>query len=254
MKRLASIIKQGGALAGVQLNHAGAKAEMSDIDKLGTTMYFDYLDQKTLSIITVEQLKDIEDKFVASAHRAKEAGFDFVEIHGAHGYLLSALINPKINDVIKSDDILVRAETLINIVKRVKEEVGIPMGVRLSVSDVVKGGLEPADFEPLIKAIDSYVEYYNISTGETIAKVNGGETIAYFGGNKIFRITPAKEIKKFTNKPIFIASNMSTREDVEYALSNGIDVALIGRESIFNPNVVVNTFLDPEEMGDEDYH
>jgi len=129
MASVAKVIKMAGAIAGVQLNHAGSKAEMADENRIGTTMYYDYLPQETLSIITEEQIKEVEDKFIASAKRAKEAGFDFVEVHGAHGYLLNQFMHPQLNDVIKSDDIMVRGAIVLRIVKRIHDEVKIPVGI-----------------------------------------------------------------------------------------------------------------------------
>ncbi len=254
MKRLANIIKMGGALAGLQINHAGSKAEMDDIDKIGTTMYYDYLPQERLKLIKDKQIKEIENKFIDAAKRAKKAGFDFVEVHGAHGYLLNQLMNPKLNEVIKAEDILVRGQVVINILKRIKEEIGIPVGLRLSVSDVVKGGMEPKDYKPLIKAVENYVTYFNVSTGETIAKVNGKETIDYFGGEKIFRVNVVKQVREFTKKPIFMAGNMSSRKDVEFALENDVDVALIGRESILNPSLFLNEMIEPNDIDKKLYH
>ncbi|NQZ65931.1 MAG: hypothetical protein HRT99_01785 [Mycoplasmatales bacterium] len=254
MTKLAKIIKLGGALAGLQINHAGSKAEMDDIDKIGTTMFYDYLPQKRLKLITEKQIEEIEEKFINAAKRAKRAGFDFVEVHGAHGYLLNQLMNPKLNDVIKSNDILIRGKIVINILKRIKEEVGIPAGLRLSVSDVLKGNMEPIDYKPMIEAVDKYVNYFNVSTGETVAKIGGKETIDYFGGEKIFRILPAKEVRKYTKKPIFIASNISTRDDAQFALDNQVDLALIGRESILNPSLFLTEMIDVENIDENLYH
>lgn len=231
LKSIAHVIHLGGALAGIQLNHAGAKAEMEEEYRIGTTKRYDYLPQDTMSLITPQQIEGVIQKFVDAAQRAKEAGFDFVEIHGAHGYLLNELMHKDLNEVIKSDDILVRGAAVVTIARRIKEEVGIPAGIRLSVTDHVEGGMKVEDYAPLIKAVDPYIVYINVSSGETLARVRTDELIK-IAGTKLFRIPLAHAVREYTNKPLFVAGNISTREDAEELFKNGIDGALIGREQI----------------------
>lgn len=249
LTKLANVIKMGGALAGIQLNHAGAKAELPNEDKIGTTHLFDYLDQKRFSLITNEQLLKIEEKFVRAAHRAKKAGFDFVEIHGAHGYLLCQLMHKTLNEVIKSEDILIRGASVINIVKRIKEEVGIPMGIRLSVVDHVEGGMIIKDYLPMIKELEKYVNYINVSSGETLGRVDY-KKIVLSVGDKLFRIPLIVELKKHTNIPLFVSGNISTRKDVKRVLSKGADGVLIGREMLWDPSWVLHNLeyyeMDPK--------
>lgn len=252
LSSIAKVIKMGGALAGIQLNHAGAKAEMASENRFGTTMRYDYLPQETLKLITLAQIKEVEDKFVAAAHRAKKAGFDFVELHGAHGYLLNELMHKDLNEVIKSDDILVRGAAILNIARRINQEVGIPFGIRISATDHVEGGMNPIDYKPMINALEKYISFINVSSGETLSRVRSDELIKV-AGTKLFRIPVAKQVKEFTNKPLFIAGNISSREDVEEILAAGIDGVLIGREMIWDPSWVLHN-LELSEIDKDLYH
>ncbi len=248
LSRVAKIIKLGGALAGIQLNHAGAKSEIADETRYGAgAKYYEYLDQSQLKLMNDTDIKTIEDKFVKAAHRAKKAGFDFVEIHAAHGYLLNEFINPFLNDIIDSKDILVRAKIILNILKRIKEEVKIPMGIRMSVHDHVSSGMTPKDYAPLINALEKYVDFFDVSSGETLKRIPLSNVIAE-QGNKLYRINWAKEIKLMTNKPLIMAGNINCRKDVDYVLSNNIDAVSIGRELLFNPNFVLVSLLKPKEI------
>jgi len=77
-----------------------------------------------------DDFKIVEEQFVQAARRAKEASFDFVEIQAAHEFLLSEMLHTKLNEVNLSKDILVQAKGIINIFKRIYNELKIPMGIR----------------------------------------------------------------------------------------------------------------------------
>lgn len=251
--KVAKIIQQAGAVAGVQLNHAGAKADIKNVVKYGTTKkYNDHLDQTYLELVDNKILKSIEDAFVAAAKRAKTAGFNFVEIHAAHGYFLSNLIGKYSNDVIITDDILVRSATLINIIKRIHDDIKIPVGVRISFSDHTPTGMQVEDYEPLVKALDHDVEYFHVSSGETIAK--GGVKELVLANGILFRIPMAEKVKKWTTKKVIVVGNFTTRNDVERALIKNIDGVALGREVLFNPNVVITDLLNSEELEMTKYH
>ncbi|WP_026389116.1 hypothetical protein [[Acholeplasma] multilocale] len=253
MKRIADIAHQAGAVIGVQLNHAGAKAEL-DIETFGTTKYFDYLDQSKLTILTPKEIARIEEDFVQAASRAKQAGFDFVELHAAHGYLLNEIYHPFLNTIDDEKDIVKRSQLIINIASRIEKEVGIRMGIRLSiVDDVDYSELKIEHMKPLVEALDPFMDYFHISSGSNLANVDFLKLMAD-AGTKLFRIGYAKEVRKWTDKNIITVGNYQTREDVEFALKENVDFVAIGREVIANPNVTINNLLDVNEMDDVQYH
>jgi len=252
LSKIVKVVKAAGAVIGIQLNHAGSKAEMINIDKIGATMYYDYLDQKRLSLITKNQIKEIEEKFVQGAFRAKEAGFDFVEIHGAHGYLINQLLHPKLNEVIKDKDVNVRASLAINIIRRIYEEVKIPVGIRLSLIDNTKDSITIDEYKPFIKEIEKYLAYINISSGVTLNNEDIPNEIKK-AGTHIFRIPLVKKMKKITNVPLMSVGNISTRNDLQLLVDAGADIALVGRESLYNPYLPLH-ILDVEEVDKELYH
>lgn len=77
LSKVTKLVKQAGAKIGAQLNHAGSKAEMENIDKIGTTYFFDYLNQERLFLITKKQIKEIENKFYRSCKKSKKSRFWF---------------------------------------------------------------------------------------------------------------------------------------------------------------------------------
>lgn len=251
-KSVVKTIKMGGALAGIQLNHAGSKAELN-MPTVGVTKYYSYLDQRQLSILTISELEDIKNSFVDSARRAKAAGFDFVELHAAHGYLLSEIISKNVNEVTNNPDILKRAKIIIDIFDEINQKVQIPTGIRFSITDYSDEGMKEADFIPLLKALESKASYFHISSGEVIKRADVPKAMKE-AGTKLFRVPLATKIKEVVSIPVIVVGNFISRADADYALNLGIDAIAIGREQIFNPNLVVNSLLTSEEIDENLYH
>ncbi|MFO8055093.1 MAG: hypothetical protein R6U19_08050 [Bacteroidales bacterium] len=93
LKTLAGEIKQQGALAGIQINHAGRFAGVEQPLAPSAVETFGRMPKA----LEVEEMQAIRDKFVQAAGRAKKAGFDMVELHGGTGYLLSEFVSPHTN-------------------------------------------------------------------------------------------------------------------------------------------------------------
>ncbi len=154
-----------GAAIGVQLNHAGAKASTfagfgRDGDERGSVpveqggwQTVSASDAPVMGLAaprpaTTAELEAVAEAFVAAARRADDAGFDVVEVHAAHGYLLHQLLSPLSNrrDDRYGGDLAGRATLLLDIVRRIRAELPtVPIIVRLSATDWVEGGLTPDD-------------------------------------------------------------------------------------------------------------
>ncbi|WP_144721960.1 oxidoreductase [Agrococcus jejuensis] len=154
-----------GAAIGVQLNHAGAKASTyAGFGRDGSargSVPVDAGGWQTVSASNVQilglaqpraastaELEEIADAFVAAAHRAVAAGFDVVEVHAAHGYLLHQLLSPITNR--RADrfggDLAGRAALLLDVVRRIRDALPeLPIVVRLSATDWTDGGVTPDD-------------------------------------------------------------------------------------------------------------
>lgn len=91
LTQLADAIRAGGALSAVQLHHAGIR---SPKDLIGEAPQGPYADEATGSrALTTAEVEHLRDDFIAAAVRAERAGFDGVEIHGAHGYVLAQFLD-----------------------------------------------------------------------------------------------------------------------------------------------------------------
>lgn len=187
-------IKKAGAVAGVQLNHGGRKASTGSFS-LG------YINQTvpeerggwqplgpspiafgkcvTPTEMTVEQIHAVVDQFRAAAQRALWAGFQVVEIHAAHGYLLSEFLDPLVNQ--RTDEyggsFENRARLLVDVVDAVRDvwPAGLPLFVRVSATDwsVEKGSWDLKQTIALAAKLRNHgVDLVDVSTGGIVSGVS----------------------------------------------------------------------------------
>lgn len=165
-KKLAALVKDlksYGAVVGIQINHAGRKAQIDDQVGVGTLPYFDDRTPKTL---TTQQVKKLVKKFKESAIRAHVAGFDLLEIHAAHGYLIHQFLSPITNnrkDVYGKD----RALFLKEIVKEIREvwPKDKVLQLRMSATDYIENSVSLETWIPILDEIKQYIDVVNVSTG-----------------------------------------------------------------------------------------
>lgn len=133
LTRLADDLRRQGALSAVQLHHAGYRAPADLVNDIVSPSGESDSGARALSLDEVHQLRD---DFIAAAKRAEQAGFDGAEVHGAHGYILSAFLSPELNR--REDDYggtpENRARLLIEILDGIRQQCGpdFQLGVRLS--------------------------------------------------------------------------------------------------------------------------
>ena len=173
LSAIAEAIRSNGARAGIQINHAGRKCEVADLTIEGPSPLAyspDYAQPQEMSRTDIEETVEA---FRRAAIRADRAGFDLLQIHAAHGYLLSSFISPLTNK--RKDDYGGSPENRI----RLTEEVLIavrsvwpadkPIEVRISAEDYGPGGNQAKDLALMINLIrDIGIDSLNVSTGGVI--------------------------------------------------------------------------------------
>lgn len=162
LRTLADLIKKEGSAAGIQLAHAGAKA-IADQPYSPSGVYPPGIEHKG-NLVEMEQaqIDDLVEKYAAAASLAKKAGFDLIEIHAAHGYLLNQFISPLTNhrDDKYGSSLKNRFRIIKEIITAIRSEVGkeMPLALRLGADDLHAEGLTPEQaargFEPLAEMID----------------------------------------------------------------------------------------------------
>lgn len=247
-KKLTSICHKYNSKIILQLAYGGTKTTYN----VGERTIFAPSVVKELSTGTVgvEMTKnDIEyiiDSFAKSAKRAKESGFDGVEIHGAHTYLINQFLSPYYNK--RTDEyggsIENRFRFLKNIYLRIREEVGnnYSVLVKITATDFFEGGLT---FEET-KKLCIMLEELGVTALEVSGNIHGkakGMVGEVFDGIAIekegYFINYAKEIKRLVNIPIITVGGFTTLKGIEEKFEEtGIDFFGLSRPLISEPDLI----------------
>lgn len=236
-----------GAKAGIQLAHAGRKASTYrpfDARHPGSlprdeggwqTVAPSALAFPGLAAPVALDLAGIQEviaAFRAAARRAVDAGFDFLEIHGAHGYLLHEFLSPLSN--VREDpyggSLANRARLLLEVVDAIRAEIPdrMPLLVRLSAIDWVEDGLTIEDTVQVVQWLhDHGVDMIDVSSGSNMpAQIPTGAG---------YQVKFADEIRNQTGVPTAAVGWITEPFQAEHILVTGqADVVLIGRESLRN--------------------
>ncbi|TCI90130.1 NADH:flavin oxidoreductase/NADH oxidase family protein [Tenacibaculum sp. M341] len=233
VSKLSEMIKAGtknDTQLWAQINHAGRQASIFSTFKpiapsaiqLKKLMLF-----AKPKAMNVEQIKDVENRFVNTAILSKKAGFTGVQIHAAHGYLLSQFLSPKTNQ--RTDNhggsIQNRARLLFDIVKRVREELGenYPISVKLNSADFQRGGFNEEDALYVIKKLESLqIDLLEISGGtyENIIFLTQRYQRESTKQREAYFLDFAKKIRKETALPMMVTGGFRSHAFCNQVLEN----------------------------------
>ncbi len=233
LNKLVSSIHKSGNKVMAQLNHAGgvAKSGIYDGQNISASSvripskYGEYPIPKEMSYYDI---KNLIDDFVKAAIRAKKAGFDGIELHSAHGYLLNQFYSPLTNkrkDKYNGSSIEGRIRLHLDIVQAIRKSVGdYPIAIRLGACDYMDGG---SSINDSIKAAKIFEE-----AGVDLLDISGG-FCGYINPNikeqgYFSEITEA--IKKNTSIPIILTGGIKNVDIAEELLKNKkADMIGVGR-------------------------
>lgn len=234
LRRLASVIRNNGSKCIVQLSHAGGLV-YSDNSKMPISPSGVPVLSKESDVISIDGINEVIDAFAKAAVRAKEAGFDGVEIHSAHGYLLNQFYSPITNrrTDLYGGSLSNRIRIHIKIIEAIKQAVGnsYPIAVRLGASDYMEGGVT---IEDSIAAANIFKEL-----GVCILDVSGGLCrfdVEGLSGQGYF--SPLSEaIKSKVDIPVILTGGISDPVAAEALLEqNKADLIGVGRAVLKDSN------------------
>ena len=190
--------------------------------------------------LTEPEIEEIIEKFGNAALLSKEAGFTGVQMHAAHGYLISQFLSPLFNRRKDSygGSIQARSRIIVEIIERVRYAVGsaFPIGIKINSSDQLEGGLTQEDAFEVIRILDK--------TSLDLIEISGG---SYFPGatpssdsssSGPYFIDFAKKAKRLTHIPLVVTGGFKTREQaLDILFSGAVDSVGLGRALILNPNL-----------------
>lgn len=230
LSEIVRLMKQHGAKTGIQLAHAGRKATVDGDIYAPSAIRFNE-QYKTPVEMTVEDIKTVVNAFKDGAIRAKKAGFDVIELHGAHGYLINEFLSPLSN---KRDDAYGgssenRYRILREIIDAVRSVWDGPLFVRISAEDYVEGGMSPTLYIEMVNWMKTQgVDLIDVSSGAVVpAKID-----AYPG----YQVPYSEEIKKGAKIATGAVGLITTGIQAEEILKNDrADLVLLARELLRNP-------------------
>jgi NADPH2 dehydrogenase len=235
LEALVSLIHKYGARAGIQLNHAGRKSEVTDaVIEAPSAIAYDE-GSRVPAVMTEEDIRETAEQFRRAAGRADRAGFDVIEIHSAHGYLLNQFLSPLTNT--RSDKyggpIENRARLLGEVLEAIGEEwpAEKPIIVRVTAEEYGEGGNMPDDVAKAlnsVKGCGNGIDAVDVSTGGLLPVAPKA-----FPG---YQLPHALEIKTKTGLPVIGGGLITSPDEAESAIAEEkSDLVFIGRELLRNP-------------------
>ena len=222
----------------LQLGHAGALSYVPTSKPKGPSD----LDLPGLHCValSLDEIHQLPSEFANTAKLAQQAGFGGVQIHAAHGFLLSQFLSPLFNK--RSDEyggtIANRMRLLIETIAQTRAAVGphFPIAVKLNSSDQLEGGFEEEDALKVVAALDtSSVDLIDISGGTYFP---GAKSASDGAGRGPYFIEFAKRARKMTTRPLMLTGGFKTRMQAEDAIESGaVDVVGLARALTLVPSL-----------------
>lgn len=242
-------IHERGGIAGIQLAHAGRKASTwwpwADLrgsvpepdggwqTVAPSALAFEGFD--TPAALDAAGIERVVDGFAAAARRALDAGFDVLEVHGAHGYLLHQFLSPLSN--LRSDEyggsLENRARLLLRVVDAVREAAGsdVPVFVRISATDHAEGGFTADEAAEVASwAIEHGADFIDVSSGGLVAH----QQIDVHPG---YQVPLAEIVRQRGQVPVSAVGLITHAAQAEQVLAAGsADAVFVGREWLRDPH------------------
>ena len=259
LQKITEFIHKHGAVAGIQIAHAGRKASHDSPANGGKQFSVEQGGWQTVAPSAIPfdttemtphqldkgEIQTIIGQFKATTERSKKAGFDVLEIHAAHGYLIHQFLSPLSNT--RKDEyggsFENRIRLLLEIVVAIKTTWprNLPIFVRLSATDWAEGGWNLNETVKLSKILhEQGVDLIDCSSGGNISTAK----ISLAPG---YQVHFSEEIRK-TGIPTAAVGLITTTEQIRDILENGkADLVLLARELLRNPYFALTATLKTEE-------
>ena len=280
LRRVTDAVHDEGAAANAQLGHAGlvADARSNGQKSLAPSRRFSPPAKGLVPAASVEDLQRVRDDFARAARNAIEAGFDAIEVHLGHGYLLSSFLSPRLNR--RKDQyggsLDNRARFPREVLRAVRDAVGDRLAVtaKLNMADGVAGGLwleESLEVARMIEA-DGVLDAIELTGGSSLENA-----MYFFRGDvplaemlqtqpayvrpgmrliapRLFPSYPfeegfflpfARQFRAALTMPLIYLGGVNERETIEQVVGEGFDFVAMGRALLREPDLI-NTFISGE--------
>ncbi|MEG9530263.1 NADH:flavin oxidoreductase/NADH oxidase [Mannheimia indoligenes] len=243
-KRLVDSVHAQGTKIGIQIAHAGRKAQDEPNAVAPSAIHYGELDYAGQNLITpreltTEEVKELVVAFQNSVKRAVAAGFDTIELHAAHGYLIHQFYSPKSNkrtDEYGKDPMLF-GEQVIKAAKDVMPA-EMPLIVRISAQEYGKDGFD-SDYGVEV------AKRFAAAGADVLDVSGGGDGVLHTGNHPEFyagyQVYLAEKVKKATNLPVIAVGMLDNPAVADHVLGlENADLIAVGRALLRDPNWVLN--------------
>jgi 2,4-dienoyl-CoA reductase-like NADH-dependent reductase (Old Yellow Enzyme family) len=246
MQAMTEAVHQENGKICIQLVHAGGQTDTANAGRqplAPTAMEVDQYPELP-SELTEKDIARIIKTFGDGARRAREWGFDAIQLHGAHGYLINQFLSPLTN--LRTDDyggsVANRRRFLMECYRAVRNAVGpdFPVMIKLNGSDNLSGGLSVEEAVLAAKALDEEgIDCIEVSGGTPASgaesparvKINSPEKEAY-------NLSLAMQIKSEVSCPIMVVGGFRSLEVAEKAIGDSADYISMARPFIREPDLI----------------
>jgi 2,4-dienoyl-CoA reductase (NADPH2) len=240
LKRLTDAIHNNGAKVIAHLSHPGRMAN----PKLPGNYYLSSTDQPCDNLgarprrMDENEMQAVRDLFVDAARRAKEAGFDFIELQYGHGYLLAQFLSLAVND--RDDEFGGNLENRLrfplSVFDAVKEAVDLPLNIRVSGEEMTPDGIKIAETIELVKILEKRgTNAVHVSAGTVCSTPPWFFQHMFVPKGKTWEM--AKQIKSLVNIPVISVGQINEIENIKKINDENMsDYIAIGRALVADPD------------------
>jgi 2,4-dienoyl-CoA reductase-like NADH-dependent reductase (Old Yellow Enzyme family) len=272
LRRLTDAIHAEGAAVAAQIGHAGpvANAASNRLPALGPGTFLSPLGFRRTRAATQTDLDRIVQAHADAARLAAESGFDAVEVHCGHNYLLSAFLSPRLN---KRDDrhggnLANRARLARDVLRAVRDAVGsrVAITAKLNMTDGVRGGLQPDDSVEVARWLehDGTVDALELTAGSSLLnpmylfhgeapvrefaaafppplrwglRVGGRTFLREYPYHEAYLLDHARRFRRELRLPLILLGGISQRETIDTAIGEGFAFVAMARALLREPDL-----------------
>ncbi|HQL96551.1 MAG TPA: FAD-dependent oxidoreductase [Smithella sp.] len=244
LSRIPAALHRHGAKAALQLHHAGREtfeAVLGKKPEAPSAIPSAVLGQPC-EAMSLERIAEIVRAFAQAAGRARQAGFDSVELHGAHGYLLNQFLSPFSNN--REDEYGGSEENrmrfILEVIAAARKAVGddFPLWIRISADEMVRGGYDFSLMRRLApRMVTAGVDAIHCSVG--VYSTPGGLSIASMDTEPGFNLFRARALKEVVSVPIIGVGRINDPAMADQAIARGdADLISFGRQHLTDPDFI----------------
>jgi 2,4-dienoyl-CoA reductase-like NADH-dependent reductase (Old Yellow Enzyme family)/thioredoxin reductase len=242
LSKIAAVLKSEGSVPAIQFHHGGRQTSIKVIKRkpLAPSAIPCPTIRGEVDPLTIDGIHEIVQKFGDAAERAKQAGFELIEIHGAHGYLVNQFLS-KVSNIREDEyggDIVGRSRFSIEIIEEIHKRVGpeFPLSFKISAEEFVPGGLTVTESIEILKLL--------VKAGVDVVQVSAGNDMTPewicqpMFMKKACLADSAAQFKKALNIPVMAVGRINDPMVANRVLSKGqADLVCIGRGLLADPEM-----------------